>query len=74
MPTFTIKQESTISLSAAEMTAMQEKATAFILMQAFQKNVKYSSVDDIVKHKETKAGLKKYLPKVVNLYFLMKVQ
>jgi|TARA_Y100000310_G_scaffold303749_1_gene342343 hypothetical protein len=63
MPTFTIKQESTISLSAAEMTAMQEKATAFILMQAFQKNVKYSSVDDIVKHKETKAGLKKIFTK-----------
>ena len=61
MPTFKIsdKKETIIKISAAVFTPMQEKASAFILMQAFQNNVKFKEVDDIVKHKATVAGLKK---------------
>ena len=55
--TFTVKEEKKISVSAAEVTVMQEKATAFILKQAYKNDVVYKTVDDIVKHKETKKYL-----------------
>jgi len=61
--TFTVKQEKKITISAAELTVMQEKATAFILKQAYKFNVDYKSVDDIVKHKGTREGLQKIFVK-----------
>ena len=65
MPTFKIseKKESSITISAAEFTAMQENATALILKRAFEDNVSFNSVDAIVKDKITKAGLKKIFTK-----------
>ena len=54
---FIVKDEKKVSVSAAEVTVMQEKATAFILKQAYKNNVVYKTVDDIVKHKETKKYL-----------------
>ena len=46
-----------VSISEAEFTAMQEKATAFICMRAFKDNVTFNSVEDIIKDKVTKEGL-----------------
>ena len=54
---FIVKDEKKVSVSAAEVTVMQEKATAFILKQAYKNNVSYKTVEDIVKHKETKKYL-----------------
>ena len=54
---FIVKDEKKVSVSAAEVTAMQEKATAFILKQAYKNNVIYKTVDDIVKHEKTKKYL-----------------
>ena len=46
-----------VSISEAEFTAMQEKATAFICMRAFKDNVTFNSVEDIIKDTVTKEGL-----------------
>ena len=54
---FIVKDEKKVSVSAAEVTVMQEKATAFILKQAYKNNVSYKTVEDIVKHEETKKYL-----------------
>jgi hypothetical protein len=54
---FIVKDEKKVSVQAAEVTTMQEKATAFILKQAYKNNVSYKTVEDIVKHKETKKYL-----------------
>ena len=48
-----------INISDAEFTAMQEKATAYILQRAFKDNKKFNTVDDIVKDPTTKSGLEK---------------
>ena len=48
-----------VSISEAEFTAMQEKATAFILQRAFKDNKRFNSVEDIIKDKPTKNGLEK---------------
>jgi len=48
-----------VSISEAEFTSMQEKATAFILQRAFKDNKRFSSVEDIIKDKLTKNGLEK---------------
>ena len=61
--TFTVKDEKKVAVSAAEVTAMQEKATAFILKQSYKNNVTYKTVEDIVKHKETKSELQKIFVK-----------
>jgi len=66
MPKFPIihnKKLIVVEISAAEFTAMQEKGTAFILKRAFQDNIKFNSVDAIVKDKDTVAGLKKIFVK-----------
>ena len=60
---FIVKDEKKVSVSAAEVTAMQEKATAFILKQSYKNNVTYKTVEDIVKHKETKSELQKIFVK-----------
>jgi len=54
---FIVKDEKKVSVSAAEVTVMQEKSTAFILKQAYKNNVSYKTVEDIVKHEETKKYL-----------------
>ena len=48
-----------ISISEAEFTGMQERATAFILERAFKDNKRFNSVEDIIKDKSTKDGLEK---------------
>jgi len=48
-----------INISEAEFTAMQEKATAFILQRAFKDNKIFAKVEDIIKDKSTKDGLEK---------------
>jgi len=48
-----------ISISEAEFTGMQERATAFILQRAFKDNKRFNSVEDIIKDKITKDGLEK---------------
>ena len=48
-----------ISISEAEFTGMQERATAFILQRAFKDNKSFNSVEDIIKDKSTKDGLEK---------------
>ena len=48
-----------ISISEAEFTGMQERATAFILERAFKDNKRFNSVEDIIKDKTTKSGLEK---------------
>jgi len=48
-----------ISISEAEFTGMQERATAFILQRAFKDNKRFDSVEDIIKDKMTKDGLEK---------------
>ena len=48
-----------INISEAEFTAMQERATAFILQRAFKDNKRFAKVEDIVKDKSTKDGLEK---------------
>ena len=66
MPKFTIihnKKLTVVEISAAEFTSMQEKGTAFILKRAFQDNIKFNSVDAIVKDSVTVAGLKKIFVK-----------
>ena len=61
--TFTVKEEKKVSISAAELTVMQEKATAFILKQAYKNNVNYKTVNDIVSHKGTREELQKIFVK-----------
>jgi len=46
-----------ISISEAEFTGMQERATAFILKRAFKDNKRFGNVEDIIKDKATKTGL-----------------
>ena len=46
-----------ISISDAEFTAMQEKATAYVLKRAFEDNKKFNSAEDIIKDPITKKGL-----------------
>ena len=48
-----------ISISEAEFTSMQERATAFILERAFKDNKRFNNVEDIIKDKSTKDGLEK---------------
>ena len=48
-----------ISISEAEFTGMQERATAFILERAFKDNKRFNNVEDIIKDKVTKDGLEK---------------
>ena len=48
-----------INISEAEFTAMQERATAFVLQRAFKDNKRFSKVEDIIKDKSTKDGLEK---------------
>ena len=48
-----------INISEAEFTAMQERATAFILQRAFKDNKIFAKVEDIIKDKSTKDGLEK---------------
>ena len=48
-----------ISVSDAEFTAMQERATAYVCKRAFQDNKRFNSVEDIVKDTVTKKGLDK---------------
>ena len=48
-----------INISDAEFTAMQEKATAYILQRAFKDNKRFETVEDIVKDNITKKGLEK---------------
>ena len=48
-----------INISDAEFTAMQEKATAYILQRAFKDNKRFNTVDDIIKDNTTKKGLDK---------------
>ena len=48
-----------VSISEAEFTAIQEKATAFILQRAFKDNKVFSSPEDIIKDKTTKDGIEK---------------
>ena len=45
------------TLSDAEFTAMQEKATAYILKRAFEDNKRFNSAEDIIKDTVTKKGL-----------------
>ena len=46
-----------IAISDAEFTAMQEKATAYILKRAFEDNKRFNSAEDIIKDPVTKKGL-----------------
>ena len=48
-----------INISEREFTAMQERATAFVLQRAFKDNKRFSKVEDIIKDKSTKDGLEK---------------
>ena len=48
-----------ISVSQADFTAMQEKATAFIFKRTYLGKKKFRSAQDIVKDKETVKGLQK---------------
>ena len=67
MPTFIKKTTETktksISVSKAEFTAMQERATAFIFKQVFENNVTFNSAEDIIKHKTTQAKFKEIFKK-----------
>ena len=46
-----------INISEAEFTAMQERATAFVLQRAFKDNKQFAKVEDIIKDTTTKKGL-----------------
>ena len=46
-----------IKISDAEFTAMQEKATAWVLKRAFEDNIKFKSPESIIKDPKTKRGL-----------------
>ena len=46
-----------IKISDAEFTAMQEKATAWVLKRAFEDNQRFSSPESIIKDSKTKRGL-----------------
>jgi len=46
-----------INISEAEFTAMQERATAFVLQRAFKDNKSFEKVEDIIKDATTKKGL-----------------
>ena len=52
-----------INVKDAEFTAMQEKATAAICKQSFQKNKKFDSVKDIINDKDTVKELKEIFVK-----------
>ena len=45
------------TISDAEFTAMQEKATAYVLKRAFEDNKRFNSAEDIIKDAVTKRGL-----------------
>jgi hypothetical protein len=45
------------TISDAEFTAMQEKATAYVLKRAFEDNKRFHSAEDIIKDAVTKRGL-----------------
>ena len=61
--TFTVKQEKKISVSATELTVMQEKATAFVLKRAYKEKAIFTKVEDIVKDKITRKGLQEIFVK-----------
>ena len=52
-----------ISVSDAEFTGMQERATAYICKRAFQDNKRFTSPEDIVKDTVTKKGLEELFVK-----------
>ena len=57
------KKTKILSIEQAEMTKMQEQATAFILQRAFKDNEIFNTVDDICKDTKTRNGLKKIFKK-----------
>ena len=67
MPTFIKKTTETktksISVSKAEFTAMQERATAFIFKQVFENNVTFNSAEDIIENETTQAKFKEIFKK-----------
>ena len=52
-----------VSIEAAEFTAMQQKATAFIFKRTYVNKKRFTSAIDIVKDKDTVKGLRKIFVK-----------